>query len=115
MTACLDAVRDDMRRRYRDKQEAILARLAHLETLLDDPSRWWNQSDEYAEALAHFRAFAANIQRNFGPASPCYARIDAPGNWADWRGRQVAAITGIHAQRHTWDQALDRLRQTGGT
>ena len=110
----LNAMHGEMRQRYQAKQAAILARLADLETLLNDPAHWWNEPGSHAEGRAHFHAFAANIRHNFGPDSPCYARIDAPGNWARWRERQAAAIIGFHAHRHTWDQALDRLRQTGG-
>jgi hypothetical protein len=102
----LDATRQEMRQRYLDKQGTILARLADLEALLDAPHRWWNRSEAHAGALAHFRAFAANIRRNFGPESPCYARIDAPGKWESWRERQVAAITGLPSQRRTWARAL---------
>ncbi|MCP5278980.1 MAG: hypothetical protein H6935_11545 [Thiobacillus sp.] len=110
----LEAMGKEMRQRYLAKQETILARLEDLESLLSDPSHWWNQATGLEESVAHFRAFAANLRHNFGPDSPCYARIDAPGNRESWRVRQVAAITGLHDHRRTWDQALDRLRQTGG-
>jgi hypothetical protein len=110
----LDALRGEMRQRYREKQQAILARLAHLEALLNAPAHWWNQSDAHAEGRANFHAFAANIRHNFGSESPCYARIDAPGNWEQWRDRQVAAIAGYETNRHTWGQALGLLRQFGG-
>jgi hypothetical protein len=112
----LDATREDMGRRYADKQRAILDRLARLESLLTDPDHWWNQDTAHADALACFHAFAENIRRNFGPHSPCQARLDEPGHWADWRRRQVAAILGLPAQRGTWTQALARLAPspTGG-
>lgn len=115
VTATLEAMRGEMRARYREKQETILSRLAHLEVLLNDPVHWWNRAGAHAGTLAQFRAFAANIRRNFGPDSPCYACLDAVGNWENWRARQVAAIIGFHDHRHTWEQALDRLRQPGGT
>jgi hypothetical protein len=111
VTDTLDMTRDEMRRRYRDKQRAILERLAHLETLLDDPARWWNQEGGHGEELAHFRAFTANIRRNFGPDSPCYTRLDAPGHWQTWRGRQVAAILGLEDHRRKWALALAQLQQ----
>ena len=114
LVEALDAMREEMRQRYREKQQAMLARLDHLEALLSDPAHWWNQSADHAEALAHFRAFAANIKHNFGAESPCYARIDAPGNGAGWRNRQVAAIAGFHANRRTWEQALKRLQPSEG-
>jgi hypothetical protein len=108
----LEAVGQDMRQRYLAKRHTILARLEALESLLYDPAHWWNQAAELKESVAHFRAFAANLRRNFGPDSPCYARIDAAGHQARWRDRQVVAITGWHAHRRTWGQALARLRHT---
>lgn len=115
VTDTLEAMRGELRARYHEKQETILLRLAHLETLLNDPVHWWNRAVEHAEARSRFQAFAANIRHNFGPDSPCYARLDAPGKGADWRDRQAAAITGLHAHRRVWRRALERLRQTGGT
>ena len=105
----LDATREDMGRRYADKQHAILERLARLESLLADPDHWWNRDAAHGEALARFHAFAANIRRNFGPDSPCQARLEDPGRWADWRRRQVAAIRGLPQHRQAWTQALARL------
>jgi hypothetical protein len=106
VTATLEAVRGEMRRRYGDKQEAILARLTQLDALLDDPTRWWNHTGEHAAAVARFHAFSANIRRNFAADSPCYARIDAPHNWEAWRERQTGAITAYQSNRRTWEQAL---------
>jgi len=106
----LDAVRVEMREKYRVKQHAILARLDLLKTLLRDASQWWNQSHDLAAALANFESFVGNIEHNFGEGSPCYARIDAPGNWASWRARQLAAITGFKANRAVWAQALNMLQ-----
>ncbi len=105
----LDASREDLRRRYADKQAAILERLARLQSLLAEPRHWWNLDAADAGALACFHTFAANIRRNFAPDSPCQARLDDPGQRADWRRRQVAAILGLPVQRGTWTQALALL------
>ncbi len=109
ITTTLDRVRGEMREKYRVKQQAIQERLALLQALLEGPARWWNQAADLSEARAHFQAFAANVAHNFGPDSPCYARIDAPGNWESWRDRQHAAITGLPAARRTWSEALRLL------
>lgn len=113
VTQVLEDVDGEMRRRYRDRQAAILDRLAHLEALLEAPARWWHAADQ-AEALGHIRAFAANIRRNFGTGSPSTARLDDPAARRAWRARQAAAITGFHAHRHVWRQALERLGQAPG-
>lgn len=106
ITATLERVRGEMREKYRAKQQAILERLALLQALLEDPVRWWNQTEDLAGARAHFQSFVANVAHNFGPDSPCHARIDAPGNWEGWRDRQRAAITGLAAARRNWREAL---------
>lgn len=105
----LDATRAEMREKYRLKQAAILERLALLRSLLDDPAHWWNRSPQLADAVAHFQTFVANMAHNFGEDSPCYARLDAAGNWDTWRGRQLAAIQGLQRDRQDWNAALARL------
>ncbi|MDP2787256.1 MAG: hypothetical protein Q8O79_04180 [Pseudomonadota bacterium] len=108
----LDTVRAEIREKYRSKQHAILERLDLLKTLLHDTSHWWNRTPELVSALANFESFAGNIEHNFGEDSPCYARIDDPARRDDWRTRQLAAITGFHANRLVWAEAL-ALLQTG--
>ena len=103
--AALEATRSEMREKYGIKQAALLAGLEALRSRLDTPAAWWRD----LPALADFRAFAANLERNFGPASPAYARIDDPAVWAAWRERQVAAIQGLTADRTAWGAALDWL------
>lgn len=106
----LESVRAEMREIYRAKQQAILDKLARLESLLYDPANWWNESEQLAGALANFQAFGGNMAHNFGDDSPCYARIDAPGNWETWRARQLSAIMGFHANRQVWQEALALLQ-----
>jgi len=106
----LESVRGEMREKYRAKQQAILERLSLLKSLLDAPANWWNQAEALAAARANFQSFVGNITHNFGADSPCYARIDAPDNWENWRGRQIAAINGFSANREVWGEALEWLR-----
>jgi hypothetical protein len=110
----LRAMQVEMRDQYRVKQAAILQRLTLLKTLLRDPAHWWRQRAELVDAVHNFESFAANIEHNFGAASPCQARIDDPARCADWRARQCAAITGLHASRRQWARALRMLQAPGG-
>ncbi|MDP2433267.1 MAG: hypothetical protein Q8O33_14755 [Pseudomonadota bacterium] len=105
----LESVRGEMREKYRVKQQTILERLGLLTSLLEAPANWWNRAEDLTAALANFRAFIRNIAHNFGTTSPCYARIDAPGNWESWRDRQIAAIQGFHRDRQAWNEALAQL------
>jgi uncharacterized protein (DUF924 family) len=107
----LCAMQSEMREKYRAKQHAILERLELLKTLLNCPTNWWNQMPELANALVNFQTFAGNIEHNFGVSSPCYARIDAPGNWESWRTRQSTAITGFQMSRAVWAEALKVMVQ----
>ena len=110
--ATLTAMQGEMREKYRIKQCEILDLLARLQTRLRDAARWWNQTPDLAHAVSSFKSFAGNIEHNFGAASPCYARIDDPARRDDWRARQLAAITGFHANRQVWADSL-ALLQTG--
>ncbi len=107
--ATLATVQSEMRERYRAKRQAILQRLDLLDNLLDDPAQWWRHRPDLADSVAGFRAFAGNIARNFAADSPCQARIDDPASRDHWRARQLAAITGLQADRRSWRQALARL------
>lgn len=108
--ATLAAVQAEMRETYREKQRAILARLDHLQTLLHDAAHWWQRTPGLAGAVANFESFAGNIAHNFGAASACIARLDDPARRNDWRARQLAALTGLHANRQAWARALAVLQ-----
>jgi hypothetical protein len=111
--ATLTATQSEMREKYRVKQGEILERLARLQALLHDAAQWWNQMPDLANAVANFKSFAGNIEHNFGAVSPCYARIDDSARRNDWRARQLAAITGFHANRQVWAEALEILQTAG--
>ena len=110
--ATLDAVHADMALKYRTRHAAIVARLAALAALLNDPAHWWH-APAHADALALFRVFLDNMQRNFGEDAPSHARIASPDDWQRWRQRQLDAITRFHADRRVWDLALARLTPQG--
>ena len=109
----LDRVYSEMRQKYRTRQQVILDRLDQLRALLRGDERWWNRSSFHTPALGRFEAFVENLERNFGEGLPCRAQIDSEANWAAWRERQLGAITGLHADQQTWQQALDFLSRSG--
>lgn len=74
-------------------------------TLLNKPANWWH-APAHVQALANFRVFLDNMQRNFGADSPGHARIASEENWQNWRQRQLAALSRFDADRHAWRQAL---------
>lgn len=98
----LDEVREEMLEKYNTRQQAILQRLDAMETLLDDPARWWHAHP----ATAHFRHFCANVRRNFGAASSGHALINDAARWQQWRADLTAAIARYPAERAAWEQAL---------
>jgi hypothetical protein len=113
IAAALDAVHADLALQYRTRHAAIVKKLAALSALLDSPAHWWH-APEYAGALAQFRVFLDNTQRNFGTDSPGHARIASQAHWQRWRQRQLAALTRFHADRDAWTQALAALASRRG-
>jgi len=111
IAATLESVQAEMLEKYRARRKAILEKLGPLHTLLDDPKAWWNHADALAGARASFHAFADNLAHNFGPDSPCHARIESASARAAWRARQFDAIVHYHADRLAWDDALAALMQ----
>ena len=113
IAATLDAVHADMALKYRIRHAGIVKKLAALSALLNNPAHWWH-APEHAEALAQFRVFLDNMQRNFGTDSPGHARIASEAHWQRWRQRQLAALTRFHADRDAWTQALAALSSRRG-
>ena len=110
VAATLEAVHGEMRTKYLAKRRAILARTGRLEALLGDPQAWWNDEPTLATALDGYAAFIANIRRNFGSDAPAIARLESTARCAQWRARQLEAITRLDADREAWRQALAVLR-----
>lgn len=110
LAATLDAVHADIAQKYQVRQVEIVAKLAALTTLLNEPAQRWQQPQQ-AGALTHFRLFLDNMQHNFGVDAPAHARIVSNANWQSWRQRQLAALTRFHADRRVWNQALAALKQ----
>lgn len=100
--ALLDEVREEMLAKYNARQQSILVRLAGIETLLNDPVRWWHGQP----ATAHFRHFCANVRRNFGADSSGHAHINDATRWQAWRADLLTAIERYPAERTAWEQAL---------
>lgn len=108
LAATLDAVHAEMAQQYRTRHAAIVNKLAALTLMLNDPARWWH-APAHAQALAQFRVFLDNMQRNFGAGSPGHACIASEADWQRWRQRQLAALTRFGADRRAWSQALAAL------
>ena len=112
VAATLDAVHADMAQQYRTRHAGIVKKLDALNCMLNNPAHWWH-TPTHAPALAHFRVFLDNMQRNFGKNSPGHVHITVEENWQHWRQRQLAALTRFHADRGDWNQALAALTQRG--
>jgi len=113
VAATLDAVHADLAQQYRARHAEIVKKLETLTRLLNAPAHWWH-APAYAQALAQFRAFLDNMQRNFGADSPGHARIASEENGQRWRQRQLAALARFHADRRAWNQALAALNSLQG-
>jgi hypothetical protein len=112
IAATLEAVRSELQQKYNRQHADILAKLARLRALLDDPAQWWNRDAAHAAAVDNFAAFIANMVHNFGENSPCYARINAAENWEKWRSELLEAIIRYPADRAAWQTKLaDAQRQ----
>jgi len=110
----LTAVHGEMLQKYAVKRRDILEKLGRLQSVLNDPAHWWNQSAEHAAAVANFAAFTANIDHNFGADSPCYERIESPANWEKWRAGLLEAIAAYPDDTQAWGRALARHDRAEG-
>ena len=106
----LASVRAEMRLKYDAMRRDIVAKHERLQSLLDDPTHWWNRSAEHAVALRNFRSFADNIAHNFGADSPCHALLESTANWKRWQARLLDAIVHYPQERLAWRVALETTR-----
>jgi hypothetical protein len=106
IAATLASVHDEMLAKYRARHDDILARLAELRGLLDDPSCWWNAGLESAPAVEALRAFADNVASNFGDDAPGWRRINDVAQWQRWQGELFAAIRGYRDDRRHWENMV---------
>ncbi|MBW8369945.1 MAG: hypothetical protein K0M66_03025 [Thiobacillus sp.] len=111
IAATLDSVQAEMRGKYRARHQAMIDKLAGFDTLLNDPAAWWNRDAGLVGARTNFKAFADNLEHNFGRDSPCQARIESAAACTAWRARQLDAIAHYPADRCAWDDALAALMQ----
>jgi hypothetical protein len=98
----IDSVREEMLGKYNARQKIILARVADLEAMLNDGTRWWHDLPD----TGRFRHFGANLRHNFSAESSGHARINDPDRWQQWRADLLAAIERYPAERAAWAQAL---------
>jgi hypothetical protein len=112
IAATLDAMRSEMLEKYNSRRLAIMEKLGRIRALLHDAAQWWNAGGHEA-ALAHFQAFLANVERNFGDESRPHLAINSPENWAKWRAELLAALVGYPRDRENWAKALAALAALG--
>ena len=106
VTGTMDDVRAEMLQRYNAKHDVIVEKLELLTGLLQAPGSWWNESPRHAGAIEDFKAFAANVARNFGEAAVTYGRINSPANWSRWRADLLEAALRYPDDRRSWRRAL---------
>lgn len=92
----LDDVRAEMLARYNERRAALAGKRARLDALIG--SRGWPPA-----ARARLGAFRDNIERNFGPASPALARINARDHWQRWRADLLDALRHYPEDRRAWN------------
>ncbi|MDP2811585.1 MAG: hypothetical protein Q8O34_15700 [Rhodocyclaceae bacterium] len=95
----LDDVRAEMLTRYNDRRASLAGKLARLDALIDA------HGGPHA-SRARLRIFRDNIERNFGPASPALARINAEDHWQRWRADLLDAIRHYPEDRQAWDSTI---------
>lgn len=108
IAATLDRVRADLVQKYSARHAKIGVKLDVLTDLLNTSTHWWH-TPEHTQALARFHVFIDNMQRNFGADSSADRLIASHAHWQTWRARLLAALTGLHADRKAWNQALAAL------
>ena len=96
----------DLQHRYRVKHTEIMRKLEHFKTLLQDEQQWWNQSNHCTEALALYKAFADNIEHNYGDNSCSYQLINSATDKRPRMTQIINAIMHYPAEQQAWQDMM---------
>jgi hypothetical protein len=88
--------------KYHEKQASIMDKLASLRELI---SRIRND-ETYRQALPELEVFAANIERNYGPGSDSFHKIDDPAENHMQLEQIISAIADYQDDLGTWQAVL---------
>ena len=102
-------------RQYIAKHQEIILKLERLNTLLNDTDHWWNQSADFELAKADFRAFADNIEHNFGDDSYCYRLMTSTTDKQPRLTQIIDAILNHPEDQRAWDQYIFQSHAMTGT
>ncbi|MFH1146505.1 MAG: glycosyltransferase family A protein [Pseudomonadota bacterium] len=91
---------------YVRNYQAISKKLRLLEGILNSPGYWWNHSETFADAVADYQTFLANIEFNFAPHSKGYQKIHETLRDQEYSSRIVSALTEYSKAEMSWKELL---------
>ncbi|MBK6741850.1 MAG: hypothetical protein IPG66_02305 [Hydrogenophilales bacterium] len=102
----VDGIETGMRQRYKNKQVQIVEKIDRLDTLFNEPGRWWNSDDCLAGARADFSRFIDNMRGNFAADAPGWRLIESARHGAARKAAIGEAILRYRDDRDAWRNAL---------
>jgi hypothetical protein len=103
VTAVMATTEQQLLGLYRQKHDAIRARIRRLDELVFHAGHWWLDAPELAVALRQVRSFIDNIDANFGARSPAWQQIRSPEHRAGRKQQILEALLNYRAERDAWD------------
>lgn len=114
ITDIVNATEHTINRQYMAKHKEIILKLDRLNSVMNDAANWWNKSAEFDNARAAFRAFADNIEHNFGDDSYCYRLMNSVAEKQIRLRQIIEAILNHPGDQQAWEQYVSQSQATTG-
>ena len=101
----LAATDQRMRAQYDENRARVLARLAELETVLQDSAAWWN-TPVAVETRARLAAFVVSLHTNFDQNTPAWQLISDPAHHTQRCADMAEALASYRMDCHQWRHVL---------
>ena len=102
----VQATETSMRAHYAETRQRVLMRLDELESLLSDPSHWWNSDESQAQTRALFEQFTATLRANFGADARSWQLLEDETHRETRCAAIVAALASYRLDRQSWERVL---------
>jgi hypothetical protein len=107
VTTLVNKIEAQLQQKYHDKQQQIIQKIARLDSLFNDPDKWWHNDKGLQDARDNLNLFINNMRHNFGDGAAGYQLITSESRRQKRLAAIVTAIISYPADRAHWYTTLN--------
>lgn len=108
ISTTVNETEQNLQQHYQAKHEEIMRKLHYFRSLLEDENNWWHHTQAYAPAIAALRAFADNIEHNYGEDAFCYGLINSDTEKRTRLTQIINAIQHYPQEQQAWETLMQQ-------